>query len=131
MVVVLGVVYFFIGISFGEFAKRAESDQARFIWNLSSFLTSLVVFTMHLVYEQFRLRNRPRNVAFHVALAVAFGALALAVAANVHGLRAGSSSTQQRLLAFALVIWPALTGIPAFVVALVASAGLGLVQRKT
>jgi hypothetical protein len=129
-VVLLGVVYFVIGIGFGELAKWAASAHARFIWNLSSFLTSVIVFALHITYEYFRLHNAPRTVATRVALAVALGAFALGVAANIHGLRVGSSSTQQRLLAFALVIWPAMTGIPAFVVALIASAGLKLARRN-
>jgi hypothetical protein len=62
-------------------------------------------------------------------LAVALGAFALAVAANVHGVWVASS--HQRALAFALVAWPALTAVPAFVVALGAAAGLGLSRRST
>jgi len=62
-------------------------------------------------------------------MAVALGAFALAVSANVHGYRVGTNN--QRLLAFALVAWPALTAVPAFVVALVAAAGLALRRRST
>src|SRR4030095_355693 len=130
-VALLGVVYFVIGIAFGELVNLAASAHARFIWNLSSLLTSVIVFALHIGYEYFRLHNAPRTVATRVALAVAFGAFALAVAANIHGFRVGSRSTQQRLLAFALVIWPAMTGIPAFLVALIASTGLRFTRRST
>jgi hypothetical protein len=61
-------------------------------------------------------------------LAVALGAFALAVGANVHALRTGS---RHGLLIPALVLWPLLTGIPAYVVALVAVAGLALRRRRS
>jgi hypothetical protein len=93
------------------------------------FLTSAVAFAIHIGYEHFRLRNSPRITASHVSIAVALGALALAVSANVHGYVVGSSN--KRPLAFALVAWPAITAVPAFVVALVAAAGLALTQRST
>jgi hypothetical protein len=51
----------------------------------------------------------------------------LAVNANVHGYKV--SAGNQRLLAFALVAWPAITAVPAFVVALLVAAGLALLRR--
>ena len=59
--------------------------------------------------------------------AVAFGAFALALAANIHDL--GSASGYRPRMLIALVAWPLLTGVPAFIVALVVAAGLGLKRR--
>ena len=128
-VILLGVVYFVIGIAFAAFASWSASNQMRATWRLLAFLTSGVAFAVHIGYEHFRLRNSPLITASHASMAVAVGAFALAVSANVHGQRVASS--HQRALAFALVAWPALTAIPAFVVALVAAAGLGLRRRST
>jgi vacuolar-type H+-ATPase subunit I/STV1 len=128
-VILLGVVYLVIGIAFGAFARWSASNQMRVTWRLLAFLTSGVVFAVHVGYEHVRLRNSPRTTASHAAMAVAGGAFALAVAANVHGQWVHSS--HQRALAFALVAWPALTAVPAFVVALVAAAGLALRRRST
>lgn len=128
MAVLVGMVYLIIGIVFGEFASRAVSNQMRVTWNRLAFLTSAVAFVVHIGYEHFRLCNLPRITASHVSIAVALGAFGLAVSANVHGQRVGSS--HQRLLAFALVAWPALTAIPAFVVALVVATGLNLKRRS-
>ena len=97
-------------------------------WNRLGFLVSAVAFALHIAYEQFRLRNRPLITAWHVALAVALGAFGLAVKANVHGYRFGT--TRQSALAFALIAWPLLTGIPAFLVALVVAVGLALTRRN-
>jgi hypothetical protein len=124
----LGVVYFVIGIGFGVFASRAASNSMRETWNRLAFVTSAVAFAVHICYEHFRLRNSTFKTAWHVSIAVALGGFLLAVNANVHGLWVGSSN--QRLLAIALVAWPALTGVPAFLVALVAAAGLSLVQKN-
>jgi hypothetical protein len=128
-VILFGAVYFVIGIASIALADRAGSTQMRDTWRLLSFLTSGFAFAVHIGYEHFRLRNSPRTTATHAAMAVAVGAFALAVSANIHG--QWVHSTQQRLLAFALVAWPALTGVPAFVVALVAAALLGLRRRST
>ena len=129
MVVLFGALYFVFGIAFAAFAGWSASNSMRFTWNRLGFLASAVAFALNIGYEHFRLRNSPLITAWHVSIAVALGAFALAVKANVHGFRVGSSN--QRLLAFALVAWPAITAVPAFVVALVAAAGLALRRRST
>ncbi len=128
-VILLGAAYFVFGIAFAAFAGSAGSNSMRETWNRLGFVASAIAFALHIGYEHFRLRNSTLTIALHVSIAVALGAFALAVSANVHGYRAGSSN--QRLLAFALIAWPALTAIPAFLVALVAAAGLTLVRRST
>ena len=122
MVVLLGAVYFVFGVAFAAFASRSASHSMRETWNRLGFLASAVAFALHIGYEHIRLRHAPLITAAHGSIAVALGALALAVSANVHGYRVGSGN--QRLLAFALVAWPAITAVPAFVVALVVAAGL-------
>src|SRR5882762_1490721 len=128
-VILLGAVYFVFGIGFAALAHSAGSSSMRETWNRLGFVASAVAFAIHIGYEHFRLRHSPLITASHVSLAVALGAFALAVSANVHGYRVGSSN--QRLLAIALVAWPAITAVPAFVVALVAAAGLALSRRST
>jgi len=54
-----------------------------------------------------------------VSIGVALGACALALAANLHAL--STPSANRARLAVALVAWPLLTGIPAFLVALAAT----------
>jgi len=128
-VIIVGVVYFIVNIAFAAFAGWSASNSMRVTWNRLGFLISAVAFAVHIGYEHFRLGHSPRITAAHASAAVALGAFALAVAANVHGLWVGSS--HPRLLVFALVAWPLLTIVPAFVVALVAAAGLGLRRRST
>jgi hypothetical protein len=128
-VILLGVVYFVVGIASAAFASWSASNQMRVTWRLAAWVISAVAFAAHVGYERLRLRNSALTTALHASMAVAVGAFALAVAANVHGQRVAAS--HQRLLAFALVAWPVLTAVPAFVVALVAAAGLGLRRRST
>ena len=126
-VILLGVVYLVVGLTFARLAAWSGSDRLRIMWRLAAFLASAAVFAAHIGYEHFRLGNSPRTTALHSSMAVALGAFALAVAANVHAQWAASNNP--RSLALALVAWPALCGLPAFVVGLAAAAGLALTRR--
>jgi hypothetical protein len=122
-VMLFGMVYLVVGVAF---PNPPVSNEMQFMWRLAAWLTSAVAFAIHIGLEHFRFRNTPRGTALHAAGSVAFGAFALAAAANIHALTAGTGN--HRLLALALVIWPILTGAPAFVVALAAAVGLALVR---
>jgi len=121
--ILFGVLYLAVGITSAALAGAAASSDARSLWRLSAFSVSAVVFAAHIAYEHFRLRNAARPTAWHSSVAVAFGAFALALAANIRDL--GSASGYRPRMLIALVAWPLLTGVPAFIVALVVAAGLG------
>jgi len=122
--ILVGVLYLVVGIASAALAGAAASPQMRFFWRLSAFVISVVVFAAHGAYEHFRLRNTTRPTAWHASVAVAFGAFALALVANIHDL--GSAAGYRPRMLIALVAWPLLTGVPAFIVALVVAAGLGV-----
>jgi hypothetical protein len=113
------MVYLVVGVAL---PNPPASNPTQFMWRLAAWLISAVAFAIHIGLEHFRLRNSPYRTALHAATSVALGAFALAVAANIHALTAGTGN--QRLLALALVIWPIIAGLPAFVVALAVAAGL-------
>jgi len=127
-VILVGAVYFVTGITLAAFAGMSASSQMRVIWRLMAWVISAAAFLAHIGYGHFRLRNTPITTALHTSVAVAMGAFALAAAANVHALWVGSGN--RRLLTIALVAWPALTAVPAFVVALAAAFGLTLTRRS-
>jgi hypothetical protein len=127
-VILVGVLYLAVGITSAALAGAAASDQVRFFWRLSAFIISALVFAAHIAYEHFRLRNTARLTAWHASVAVAFGAFALALVANIHDL--GSASGYRTRMLIALVAWPLLTGVPAFIVALVVAAGLGVKRSR-
>jgi hypothetical protein len=86
---------------------------------LAAWLLSAGVFAGHLVFERLRLRFPPLASASHVAFAVAFGAAGLAVAAMIHSV--ALSGSFRPIWWVALVAWPLLTGVPAFLVAFLAA----------
>lgn len=124
-VILFGVVYGVVGIAF---PNPSASNKMQFMWRLGAWLICALAFVIHIGLEHFRYRNSPHRIALHVSASVSLGALALAVAANIHALRAGTGN--QRLLVLALVIWPIITGVPAFIVALVAAALLARLRLK-
>jgi hypothetical protein len=123
------VLYLAVGIASSTLAGAAASTQMRFFWRLSAFIISALVFAAHIAYEQFGLRNTAGPTAWYASVAVAFGAFALALVANIHDL--GSASGYRPRMLIALVAWPLLTGVPAFIVALVVAAGLGVTRPRS
>jgi hypothetical protein len=108
-VVLLGFGYAFVGIVFAVPATHVRA------WRLAAWVVSAAGYATHIAYERFRLKNSPGPAALHVAFAVALGAFGLAVAANIHSLSTGQN---HRLLLLSLGIWPTITALPAFLVAL-------------
>ena len=126
--ILVGVLYAAVGIAFSALAGAAASNQMRFLWRWSAFAISAGLFAGHIGQEHFRRRHPARPAAWHASVAVAFGAFLLALAANIHDL--GSASGYRPRMLIALVAWPLLTAVPAFVVALAAAAGLARTRPR-
>jgi hypothetical protein len=126
-VLLTGVFYSTVGIAFTTFGAWSSSNRMVVAWRVASFVVSLVAFAIHIGYEHFGLGSRPMIGALHASLAVALGGFLLALAANINSRRVANSS--HGLLAIALVVWPVMTGIPAFLVALIAAGGLHFFRR--
>ena len=118
----VGVGYFIIGRVFA-----VPTGNLR-LWRLAAWMLSGLAYAAHILYEHFRLRNSTRSTALHAALAVAIGAIALALAGMMHSMSTTSAIRPAWLLA--LVLWPAVTAVPAFLVALVAAAVLSRLQQR-
>jgi hypothetical protein len=115
LVILLGIVYLVDGVVFSALTQSAASNWVRPL-RLASWLIAALAFAGHVGHERFRLRSTPLTTALHVSMAAALGAFGLAGAALVHALSAPAGHAPR--LALALVAWPVLTGVPAFVVAL-------------
>ena len=113
----VGVAYFIIGRGFTLPANHVQA------WRLAAWLFSCAAYGAHIWYEHFRLREAPRSTALHAAVAVAIGAIGLALAGMIHSLSTGAALRPAWLLA--LVLWPAITAVPAFLVAFAVAAVLG------
>jgi|ERR1051325_6062974 hypothetical protein len=124
-VLLVGAVYALVGITFALPTSHARA------WRLAAWVVSGVAYAIHAGYERCWLRNSSLSTALHVALAAALGALGLAIGALVHSQSISTTSQHQRLLLIALVAWPVITGVPAFLVGLVASGLLGRLARRS
>lgn len=129
-VLMLAVLYLVAGILFGSLAGQAASPEMRVAWRWAAWLVSAIAFGAHIAYEQVRLGSSPRITALHVALAAGLGAFGLAVAANLHA-RSVSPERHSRILMLSLAIWPVMTALPAFLVALASASLLARARRKS
>jgi hypothetical protein len=109
--ILIGIVYALIGVFFGVPDTHVQA------WRYAAWIASAIVYATHICYEYFRQRNSAKSTALHVAIAVAIGGLALAVGAVVNSLFASPNYSRWRF-GLALMLWPILTGLPAFIVAL-------------
>ena len=121
------VAYVVIGIVFAALAKSADVNYVR-LWRLAAWVASAAVAAAHIGYEHYRLNSSPRPTALHAAGAVALGAFGLALAANVHWLFAGTHGQPAPLLA--LPVWPVITALLAFPLALAVAAVLARFSRR-
>ena len=125
MVLLVAAVYLVAGLGTAALSRSAGSSQAREAWRLSAWVISAAAFAAHIWYEHVGLRNRRRTTAWHAALAVGLAGFGLAVSASLHG-----HATNHPFPAIALAIWPVMTALPAFLVALVAAVVLSRARHK-
>jgi hypothetical protein len=125
--ILVAVAYVGIGILFGELDNSADANHVR-LWRLAAWVASAAVAAAQIGYEHYRLGSSPRPTALHAAGAVALGAFGLALAANIHSLFAATHG--QHLLLLALVAWPVITALPAFVAALAVATVLTRFSRR-
>jgi hypothetical protein len=125
-VIIAGVAYFVVG--FGS-ARAGSLLISVVMWRRLAWVVSGVIFAAHIGYERFRLVHSAATTAIHAAIAVGLGAFLLALGATVNKVVVASHPPLWRYL-LALVLWPILTGVPAFVVAFIAAAILARLARK-
>ena len=117
IVLLFAAVYLVIGIAFAAFSDLATKTAMHLMWRRLAWLVSGVAFAAHMAYEHFQRGSPPRMTAIHSSIAAALGAGGLAVAANLHERMA--ASRYRPSIAIALLAWPLLTVVSAFVVAMV------------
>ena len=111
IILIAGASYVLIGTGTSILGASAGAKA----WRLAAWVLSLVVFVIHFVIERNGDSRRVR-VAARVALAVAIGALGVAALGPMR--THWADPARPRLVLLSLVAWPVLTGLPAFVVAL-------------
>ncbi|MDH4107628.1 MAG: hypothetical protein OEW35_04880 [Gammaproteobacteria bacterium] len=117
---IFGLAYFGLGVSSALISNPLQSELGQASIRVGIFLVGIAVYVSHIRIELAGLPGRPRAAALLVALGVASGTFLLAVYAVSMAL--WETSRVGTALLAALVIWPVATGIPAFLVALLAGA---------
>jgi hypothetical protein len=125
-VVLFALAYLVVGVASSSLSGSTASEQARLVWRLAAWAISGLVFAAQIGYEHFRLHNSPRSIALNVALSVAAGAFGLAVLATAHSLWISHFRPANLI---ALIAWPAVIFVPAFIIALVVSAILSRYKK--
>jgi len=125
----VAAVYLVIGLTLGELSGSASTNTRMLLWRRLAWLVSGAVFVAHIAYGYFRLGHSPRTTALHASIAAALGAGGLAAAANIHEWR--YTANYRPSMAIALIAWPLITAIPAFVVAITIGTVLNSRYRRT
>lgn len=115
-ILLASVAYVVVGIGTSMLAGAAVSRTGVQAWRLAAWLLSLVVFGVHLASEHRRQAGRVTTAA-RVALAVALGAFGLAALGPVRS--HWSDPHLMKIAVLSLAAWPVVTGVPAFMVALI------------
>lgn len=121
-------IFFGVGYALAGIVFAIPSTHVQ-VWRLAAWGVSGMLLAMHVAYERFRLENSPARAAWHIGLGAAIGGFGIAVGANVHSLLAATPSRNQPMLLFSLGIWPVVTGLPAYLVALGVSTVLARTRR--
>ena len=116
---ILAAWYFIIGYGSAVLDPSVPA-RMRFTWRLAAWIACFVAFAAHIAFLRFKFRKTSVATALHAAMAVALGAFLLAVAATVHAVMVASHAPYWQFLV-ALIVWPVITSLPAFVVALSAA----------
>ena len=127
-VLLLAAAYLLIGIAFAELPVFDTTNAMHVMWRRLAWVVSGIGFAAHIAYGHFRLGNSPHMIATHASIAAALGACGLALAANVHEWKTASSFRPS--IAIALIAWPLLIAVPAFVAAIVAAYALNRWCRR-
>lgn len=117
----VGCAYLGIGLGTSALARGGGV-----VWRFVAWGTSAALFFAHIAFERARIRGSSGASALHAALAVALGAFGLALAATI---RAITLASYRGGYAIALVAWPVMTGVAAFVAALVVVTAVRLLRR--
>jgi hypothetical protein len=96
----------------GELAQSAASPQWSNLWRLSAWPLSLLVFVCHFGFERLTLSHPTLPAARNVAIAAGLGGLFLALVGPVR--THWGEADFGRATVLSVVLWPLLTGIPAF-----------------
>ena len=128
LALIIAAWYFIIGYGSAALDPSVPA-QMRFVWRLAAWIACGVAYAAHIIFLRFKFRKPPVVIALHAAMAVALGGFLLALVATIHAARVPSHAPYWQFL-IALLAWPIITAVPAFLVAFAVTAMLARVPRK-
>ena len=128
LAVIFAAWYFIVGYGSAVLDPLVPAPM-RFTWRLGAWIACCIAFAAHIAFLRFKFRKSPITTALHAAIAVAIGAFLLALAASIHALMVSSGTPYWKFMV-ALLVWPIITALPAFVVALTTAWVLGRFPSK-
>lgn len=121
------LAYVATGLLTAEVANAAATSQGRTGWRLAAWLLSGLIFVVHVAVERVHAGHDVRRAARHAACAVAIAAFIIAAVGPVRS--HWGAQNFWRVVALSLLLWPLLTGLPAWLAALVVGQIVGRVRR--
>lgn len=128
LVLLAAAAYVAFGVIFGWLAGAAATHQGLVLWRLAAWVASGVVYAAHIGYLRLRVGRSTASSAWQAALAAVIGAFGLALVGPVRVALSGGHHGWAWLLA--LVLWPLITGVPAFLVGYATAALLARLARR-
>ena len=126
LVLLAGVAYVVIGVVFARLP--AATHQTLVLWRLAAWGVSGLVYAAQIGYLRLRAGRSTLVTAWQAALAAAIGAFGLAVVGPARMALLGEARGPAWILA--LLLWPLITGVPAFLVAYVTATVLARLARQ-
>ena len=118
MALLASAAYVAIGVVTPFLVGDGTSPTRTTVWRVVAWVLSLAVFAAHITAARLRDQRSPVVSAVQVALAVALGAFVLAAGGPVRTYWGKPNSA--RVIVLSLVLWPVMTGLPAFAAAFAA-----------
>ena len=130
IVLIAALLYGLVGWGTAALARSAAGSAGVKVWRLTAWLSSVVIFVGHILYDRYKLSDSASRTARMAAFSVMIAVFALAIIGPVLAHRNSADFWRSGVLS--VLLWPLLTGIPAFIVALaIASlAGRRLARRQ-
>jgi len=107
-----GLIYLVIGIMSALITNPMESGGMQTALRLLALVLAISVFIYHISLQLIQSNNSVLKATSNAAIATAFGTFLLAVLANIYNLLTEAENKNQ--LPLALIVWPAVTGLLAF-----------------
>jgi hypothetical protein len=112
LIISFGLIYLVIGILSALITNPMEPTGMQTSLRLLALALAIAAFVYHIRLELFKSNNSILRTALYAAIATAIGTFLLAVMANIHSILTAAENKDQ--LPLALIVWPAVTGLLAF-----------------